>query len=119
MTGGYVRGDPTEVPTGMRMKFPPTVMVFGVVKGSESHITTPQVFHRAIESMQMFISRLFKPFLLSHLADNAANAGRPPNVFQQDSPPSHKALNTQNWMGENFHHHEIISAEMKDRETSP
>ncbi|VDL61178.1 unnamed protein product [Hymenolepis diminuta] len=36
MIGGYVRPDPTEVPT-VHAKFPPTVMLFGVVS-SERHI---------------------------------------------------------------------------------
>ncbi|VUZ55892.1 unnamed protein product, partial [Hymenolepis diminuta] len=36
--------------------------------------------------------------------DRVANGGRP-YVFQQDSAPSHKALKSEDWMGENFYHH--------------
>ncbi|KAM3185119.1 hypothetical protein ACTXT7_006994 [Hymenolepis weldensis] len=41
--GGYVRADPIEVPTVMRTKFPPTVMIFSVVR-SEGRIMTPSSF---------------------------------------------------------------------------
>ncbi|KAM3186058.1 hypothetical protein ACTXT7_005155 [Hymenolepis weldensis] len=36
--------------------------------------------------------------------DSVVNGGRP-YVSQPDSASSHKALKTQEWMSENFHHH--------------
>ncbi|KAM3173908.1 hypothetical protein ACTXT7_011636 [Hymenolepis weldensis] len=81
--GGYVRADPTEVPTTvMRTKFPPTVMVISVISSERGahHMTPPFFFHRV------------------------ANGGRP-YVFQQDSDPFHKALKAKGWMAGNLYHH--------------
>ncbi|KAM3178811.1 hypothetical protein ACTXT7_001845 [Hymenolepis weldensis] len=43
--GGYVWATPLKFQLlCMRAKFPPTVLAFGVMKGSEGHIRTPQFF---------------------------------------------------------------------------
>ncbi|KAM3171824.1 hypothetical protein ACTXT7_015825 [Hymenolepis weldensis] len=87
---GYLRTDPTEVPT----KVPATVMVFSVVKDSEGHIITQD-----LESMQMQMPmwRLQTTVVEPPCIDSTANRGRP-YVFQQESAPSQKVLKTQDWM---------------------
>ncbi|KAM3178509.1 hypothetical protein ACTXT7_002389 [Hymenolepis weldensis] len=93
----------------MRMKFPPIVMVFGVVKESEGgHTMAPPFFPQGLkvnadaddyaETLQTIVAK--PPWI-----DSVANGGRP-CVFQQDSPPCHKALKPRiGWMVENFQHH--------------
>ncbi|KAM3179854.1 hypothetical protein ACTXT7_017456, partial [Hymenolepis weldensis] len=94
----------------MRTRFPPTVMVFGVVVvvvSSEGHIMTPQFFPQSlrvnadadtdadvdadayVEILQTIVN---PPWI-----NSVANGGRP-YVFQQDSTPSHGALDTQDYM---------------------
>ncbi|VUZ40040.1 unnamed protein product [Hymenolepis diminuta] len=64
---------------------------------------------KALETVQiqMPMWRLFKPLLFGPpWIDSVVNEGRT-YVFQQDSVLFYKALKTQDWMGENFHHHVI------------
>ncbi|KAM3170956.1 hypothetical protein ACTXT7_017575 [Hymenolepis weldensis] len=86
MIGGYVQVDLTEVPTVMLTKFLLTVMVFGVDLRVNADADT------YVETLQTII---VKPPWMDSVVNNG---GRPPYVFQQDSPPSHKALETQDWM---------------------
>ncbi|KAM3173133.1 hypothetical protein ACTXT7_013087 [Hymenolepis weldensis] len=85
MMGGYVGADPTEIPNVTCMKFPSTVTVFGVglrVNGDADF---------CVETLQTILVK--QPWI-----DSVASGGKPPYAFQQDSPPSHKALKTQDWM---------------------
>ncbi|KAM3170952.1 hypothetical protein ACTXT7_017582 [Hymenolepis weldensis] len=95
--GDYVWADPTEVPTVMRTHFPPTVMAFGVVKGSEGgkHHDSSMT----LESMLMPIVKTPQTIVLkAPRVDSVANGGRPLYVFLQRSAPSHKALKIHDWM---------------------
>ncbi|KAM3170938.1 hypothetical protein ACTXT7_017609 [Hymenolepis weldensis] len=76
--GGYVRANPTEVPTVIRTKFLPTSL--RVNADAEVYVETLQTI-------------VVKPPWI----DSVANGGRP-YIFQHASALSHKALNTQDWM---------------------
>ncbi|KAM3187090.1 hypothetical protein ACTXT7_003000 [Hymenolepis weldensis] len=88
----------------MSTKFPATVMVFGVVMGSEGHIMTPQFPPQGLRvnaDADAHVETLQTTVVKPPLIDSVANGGKP-YVFQQDSPPSHKAPKIQGWMAENF-----------------
>ncbi|KAM3170965.1 hypothetical protein ACTXT7_017556, partial [Hymenolepis weldensis] len=79
---GWVDGRfPLEFqPLCMRTKFPPTVMLFGVVSNADAYVETLQTI-------------VVKPPYM----DNVANGGES-YVFQQDSAPSLLTLKTHDWM---------------------
>ncbi|KAM3177930.1 hypothetical protein ACTXT7_003572 [Hymenolepis weldensis] len=79
MIGGYLRTDPTEIPTSVCTKFPPIMMISGVVS-IEGHYDSSIFFHGADAYAKILQTIVVKPLWI----DNVANGGRP-FVFQQDS----------------------------------
>ncbi|KAM3170957.1 hypothetical protein ACTXT7_017573 [Hymenolepis weldensis] len=109
MTGGYVQADLTEVPTVMHAhEFASNSGGFRCCccGSGEGHIMTPQLFPQGLRvnvdadadaDVDATVETLQTIFVKSPWIDNVANGGRP-NAFHQDSAPSNKALNTQDWM---------------------
>ena len=80
-----------DVPRVMKIKFPATVMVFGVVS-SESHIMPPHSFEVGSKvNIKVYLDVL--KCVVIHWCNQVAD-GRP-WVWQQDSAPAHKSKETQ------------------------
>ncbi|KAM3175288.1 hypothetical protein ACTXT7_008820 [Hymenolepis weldensis] len=82
----------------MYTNFPPTVMLFGVMKGSEGGAHNhspifPQDF-RINTDADAYVETLQTIVVKPPWIDSAANGGRS-YIFQQDSAPSHKPLKSQ------------------------
>ncbi|KAM3180955.1 hypothetical protein ACTXT7_015296 [Hymenolepis weldensis] len=79
-------------------KVDPRMMVF-VVVSSEGHIMTP-IFPQGLgvnADEDAYVATLQTIIVKPPWIDSVANGGRPPYVLQQDSPPFHKALKSQDW----------------------
>ena len=75
----------SDVPRVMKIKFPATVMVFGVVS-SEGHIMPPHIFEVGLKVNTKVYLDVLKSAMI--LWCNLAAGGRL-WVWQQDSPPAH------------------------------
>ena len=83
-----------NVPRVMKMKFPATVMVFGVVL-SEGHIIPPHIFEVGLKVNTKVYLDVLKRVVI--LWCNQVAGGRP-WVWQQDSAPAHKSKETHAWL---------------------
>ena len=83
-----------DVPRVMKTKFPPTVMVLGVVS-SEGHVMPPHIFEVDLKVN----TKVYLDVLMSVVIPwcNQVAGGRP-WVWQQDSEPAHKSKETQAWL---------------------
>ena len=97
----WLCASPSEVPRVMHTKYPPTVMVLGVVS-SEGHVMPPYIFPQGLRVNAAGYINVLKTVVKPWI--NKVCNGRP-YVFQQDSAPSHKAIVTQDWLSENFYDH--------------
>ena len=82
------------VPRVMKIKFPATVMVFGVVS-SEGHIMPPHIFEVGLKVNTKEYLDVLKSVVIPWC--NQVVSGRP-WVWQQDSAPAHKSKETQAWL---------------------
>ena len=80
-----------DVPRVMKTKFPPTVMVFGVVS-SEGHIMPPHIFEVGLKVNTKEYLDVLKSVVIPWCNQVA---GGKPWVWQQDSAPDHKSKETQ------------------------
>ncbi|KAM3180635.1 hypothetical protein ACTXT7_015907 [Hymenolepis weldensis] len=91
--------DPTEVPTIMY-----THEVSSNSEGfwcCEEHILTLALFPQGLRvngDVDTYVETLQTIVVKPPWIESAANGGRPPYVFQQDSAQFHEALKTQDWM---------------------
>ena len=83
-----------DVPRVMRIKFPATIMVFGVVS-SESRIMPPHIFEVCLKVNTKVYLDVLKSGVIPWC--NQVAGGRP-WVWQQDSAPAHKSKVTQAWL---------------------
>ena len=83
-----------DVPRVMKTKFPATVMVFGVLS-SEGHIMPPHIFEVGLKVNTKVYLDMLKSVVI--LWCNRVAGGRP-WVWQQDSTPAHKSIETQAWL---------------------
>ena len=83
-----------DVPRVMKTKFPPTVIVFGVIS-NESHIMTPHIFEVGLKVNTKVCLDVLKSVVIPWC--NQVAGGRP-WVWQQDSAPAHKSKETQAWL---------------------
>ena len=83
-----------DVPRVMKIKFPATVMVFGVVS-SEGHIMPPYIFEVSLYVNTKVYLDMMKSVVIPWC--NQVAGGRP-WVWQQDSAPAHKSKETQAWL---------------------
>ena len=83
-----------DVPWVMKTKFPATVMVFGVVS-SEGHIIPPHIFEVSLKVNTKVYLDVLKSVVIPWC--NQVAGGRP-WVWQQDSAPAHKSIETQAWL---------------------
>ena len=79
---------------GDEIKFPATVMVFGVVS-SEGHIMPPRIFVVDLKVNTKVYLDVLKSVVIPWC--NQVAGGRP-WVWQQDSAPAHKSKVTQSWL---------------------
>ena len=83
-----------DVPRVMKIKFPATVMVFGVVS-SKGHIMPPHIFEVSLKvNIKVYVDML-KSVMIPWC--NQVVGGRP-WVWQQDSVPAHKSKETKAWL---------------------
>ena len=80
-----------DVPRVMKIKFPATVIVFGVVS-SEGHIMPPHIFEVSLKVNTKVYLDVLKSVVIPWC--NRVASGRP-WVWQQDSVPAHKSGDTQ------------------------
>ena len=78
----------------MKIKFPATVMVFGVVS-SEGHIMPPHIFEVGLKVNTKVYLDVLKNVVIPWC--NQVAGGRP-WVWQQDSAPAHKSKESQAWL---------------------
>ncbi|KAM3185089.1 hypothetical protein ACTXT7_007091 [Hymenolepis weldensis] len=108
MIGGHVRADPTEVPTVMHMKFPATVIVFGIVI-REGDIITPHFFPQGLKvsaDADAYLETLQTIVVKPPWIDSVANGGRPPMSSSKICLHPIKLTKPRiGWMAENFHYH--------------
>ena len=83
-----------DVPRVMKIKFPATVMVFGVVS-SDGHIMPPHIFEVGLKVNTKVYLDVLKSVVFPWC--NQVAGGRP-WVWQQDSAPAHKSKETQAWL---------------------
>ena len=83
-----------DVPRVMKTKFPPTVMVLGVIS-SEGHIMPPHIFEVGLKVNTKVYLDMLKSVVISWC--NQVASGRP-WVWQQNSAPAHKSKETQAWL---------------------
>ena len=83
-----------NVPRVMKTKFPPTVMVFGVVS-SEGYIMPLHIFEIGLKVNTKVYLDVLKSVMIPWC--NQVAGGRP-WVWQQDSAPAHKSKETQAWL---------------------
>ena len=76
-----------DVPGVMKIMFPATVMVFGVVS-SEGHIMPPHIFEVGLKANTKVYLDVLKSVVIPWY--NQVVGGRP-WVWQQDSAPAHKS----------------------------
>ena len=75
----------------MKIRFPATVMVFGVVS-SEGHIIPPHIFEVCLKvNTKVYLKSVVNSWC------NQVAGGRP-WVWQQDPEPAHKSKETQAWL---------------------
>ncbi|KAM3171004.1 hypothetical protein ACTXT7_017476 [Hymenolepis weldensis] len=70
-----------------------TVVVFGVVKSNEGHITTPPFLSQGLRvnaDAGAYVETLLTAVVKPPWINSIANGGRS-HIFQQDSTPSHKS----------------------------
>ena len=79
-----------DVPRVMKIKFPATVMVFGVVS-SEGHIMPPHIFEVGLKVNTKVYLDVLKSVVIPWC--NQVAGGRP-WMWQQDSAPAHKSKET-------------------------
>ena len=82
------------VPRVMKIKFPATVMVFGVVS-SQGHIMPPHIFEVGLKVNTKMYVEVLKSVVIPWF--NQVASGRP-WVWQQDSAPAHKSNETLSWL---------------------
>ena len=78
----------------MKIKFPATVVVFGVVS-SEDHIIPPHIFEVGLKVNTKVYLDVLKSVVIPWC--NQVASGRP-WLWQQDSAPAHKSKETQAWL---------------------
>ena len=83
-----------DVPREMKTKFPATVMVFGVVS-SKGHIMPPHIFEVGLKVNTKVYLNVLKSAVIPW---SNQVAGERPWVWQQDSAPAHKSIETQAWL---------------------
>ena len=83
-----------NVPSVMKTKFPATVMVFGVLS-SEGHIMPPHIFEVGLKVNTKVYLDVLKSVVITWC--NQVAGGRP-WIWQQDSVPAHKSIQTQAWL---------------------
>ena len=83
-----------DVPRLMKIKFPATVMVFGVVS-SDGHIMPPHIFEVGLKVNTNVYLDVLKSIVIPWC--NQVAGGRP-WVWQQDSTPAHKSKETEAWL---------------------
>ena len=83
-----------DVPRVMKTKFPATVMVFGVVS-SAGHIMPPHIFEVGLKVNTKVYLDVLKSVVIPWC--NQVASGRP-WVWQQDSAPARKFLETHAWL---------------------
>ena len=83
-----------DVSRVMKITFPATVMVFGVVS-SEGHIMPPHIYEVGLKVNTKMYLNMLKSVVISWC--NQMAGGRP-WVWQQDSAPAHKSKETQAWL---------------------
>ncbi|KAM3184374.1 hypothetical protein ACTXT7_008475 [Hymenolepis weldensis] len=84
----------------MRTKFPPTVMIFGVVEDSKGQIMTTPFLPQGLRvnaDAGAYVETLQTTAVGLYWIDSAVNEGRP-CVYRKDSVRAHKAPKTQDWM---------------------
>ena len=85
-----------DVPRVMKTKFLATVIVFGVVS-REGHIMPPHIFKVGLKVNTKVYLDVLKSVVIPWC--NQVAGGRP-WVWQQDSTPAHKCIETQAWLQE-------------------
>ena len=88
-----------DVPRVMKIKIPATIMVFGVVS-SEGHIMPPHIFEVGLEVNTKVYVDVLKSVVIPW--GNQVAGGRP-WVWQQDSAPAHKSIETQAWLQKKYY----------------
>ena len=83
-----------DVPRVMKIKFPATVMVFGVIS-SEGHLTPPHIFEVGLKVNTKVYLDVLKSVVIPWC--NQVADGRP-LVWQQDSARAHKSKEIQAWL---------------------
>ena len=83
-----------DMPRVMKIKFPATVMVFGVVS-RECHIMPPHIFRVGLKVNTKVYLDVLKSVVIPWC--NQVASGRP-GVWHQDSAPAHKSKETQAWL---------------------
>ena len=83
-----------DQPRVMKIKFPATVMVFGVVS-SEGHIMPPHIFEVGLKVNTKVYLDVLKSVVISWC--NQVAGGRP-WLWQQDMAPAYKSKKTQAWL---------------------
>ena len=90
----WIATNKRDVPRVMKTKFPPTVIVFGVVS-SEGHIMPPHIFEVGLKVNAKVYLDVQKSVVIPWC--NQVAGGRS-WVWQQDSVPAHKSYETQAWL---------------------
>ena len=83
-----------DVPRVMKIKFPATIMVFGVLS-SEGHIIPPYIFEFSFQVNSKVYVDVLKSVVIPWCNQVASDR---PWVWQQDSAPTHKSKETQAWL---------------------
>ena len=91
---GWIVTNNRDVPRVMKTKFPPTVMVFGVVS-SEGNIMPPHIFEVGLKVNTKVYLDVLKSVVITWC--NQVAGGRP-WVWQEDSAPAHKSKKTHAWL---------------------
>ncbi|KAM3188435.1 hypothetical protein ACTXT7_000261 [Hymenolepis weldensis] len=110
----------------MCTKLPPAVMVFDIVSNERGIHHDFSIFQQGLRvnaaaDADAYVETLQTIVVKSPRIDNVANGGRP-YVFLQDSAASHKALETQDSMAENFQHQgewEVVGKEANKHPITP
>ena len=95
----WISPNNSDVPRVMKIKFPATVMVFGVVS-SEGHIMPPHIFEVGLIVNTKVYLDVLKSVVIPWC--NQAAGGRL-WVWQQDSALAHKSKETQIWLRKECH----------------
>ena len=93
-TNRWIATNNRDVLRVIKTKFPPTVVVFGVVS-SEDHIMPPHIFEVGLKVNTKVYLDVLKSVVIPWC--NQVAGGRP-WVWQQDSAPAHKSKETQSWL---------------------